>query len=557
MNINMVETVESSPSTSRALENSGEHRVESEDEERGHERQPDEEANAGSKFTAEHKFGFFAIALNSLLRQFSSPSIRADFVNGLFGSNFHPDLLNSIDELRCLLTPWWTGGSLLSSDVRRLEACDFISNLIKKKDSILKLPSAKPLYSYGDWFHILDQLATAKYWEELNKTEHCVHNEESEYSDDYNHLERGKNKRQIVNGKIKSEKLVVAKKKKNIEEIIVLSSDDESSGESLPSVQHSESSSSTSTGRKKRHGRSKRKVVVPPVFCMDGKSSLSSFFAVFEQYFAHKYTGTEYDRTQLLGDFLEGKLLDVYKIKGGRKLKYKNMKQNLKTWYDKQKVGSRNFWRSQLETATIGEGEAVDIFGLRLTELAELAYPSSKAEGAKYLRKYFMRNLNTRVVEKLIDMERTMYASNKREKHMSFNNLVEMACKIAKDCRSEVTISWTRPKQMFPNSKYSDHQANYSDHQAKYSDHQAKYSGHQDKYSDHQAKDSSTTSSLTFGRTTDKRCYYCKRTGHVRKDCWRASKSCLICGNDHHMEKCPKYKQNYKKQSMPEGRNLN
>ena len=36
-------------------------------------------------------------------------------------------------------------------------------------------------------------------------------------------------------------------------------------------------------------------------------------------------------------------------------------------------------------------------------------------------------------------------------------------------------------------------------------------------------------------------CTYCKRQNHDRKDCWRASNSCLICGEKHQMKECPKY----------------
>jgi hypothetical protein len=42
-------------------------------------------------------------------------------------------------------------------------------------------------------------------------------------------------------------------------------------------------------------------------------------------------------------------------------------------------------------------------------------------------------------------------------------------------------------------------------------------------------------------------CSYCKRKNHCKRDCWRASRSCLICGREHSMKNCPKYNPNHKK----------
>jgi hypothetical protein len=41
-------------------------------------------------------------------------------------------------------------------------------------------------------------------------------------------------------------------------------------------------------------------------------------------------------------------------------------------------------------------------------------------------------------------------------------------------------------------------------------------------------------------------CSYCKRRNHWKRDCWRASRSCLICGKEHFMNNCPKYNPNHR-----------
>jgi hypothetical protein len=494
-------------------------------ENRGHEGKtgsPGATAEMTELGTAQTQFCYFSVTLNSLLRQFSSLSIRADFINGLFGSLINPNLLGSIDELKCLVSPWWTGGLLLTPNIRRYEASVHINKILQKHDSIFKLPSdnSDPL-TYKEWFYILELIATSKYWTDMKKEDNCIHRDSS-YSGDVEvggeNVVLGEVENDDVKKKVVKKEKVVEHGRKKIEEIVILSSEEETSSSSEQTVScSSDSSSAFRKIRRRRGSRQKKEVVIPPIFNMNGKSSLSSFFKAFEQYFNQKYSGTEYDQSQLLGNFLQGKLLEVYTIKGGRRLKYKTMKQDLQTWYTKQKVGSRSYWRSQFETACIGDSEAIDIFGLRLTELAELAYPSSKSEGARQLRQQFLKNMNSIVVEKLKDMEHTMYAANRKQKRMSFNNLVEMACKVAKDRKSEVVVNWTHPK----------------------SEYQHRNSYHTE-----------PVPTLTFASNAEKHCFYCKRKGHLRKDCWRASKSCLICGKDHHMEKCSRYQPNFRKNSI-------
>ena len=88
----------------------------------------------------------------------------------------------------------------------------------------------------------------------------------------------------------------------------------------------------------------------------------------------------------MLCKFLSDDLLKVYEVKGGRKLKYNTMKQELLNYYKKQKIGGTSYWRKQLREATLKDDEGYDIFGMRITELASLAYPKYKKESAFQLR---------------------------------------------------------------------------------------------------------------------------------------------------------------------------
>ena len=54
-----------------------------------------------------------------------------------------------------------------------------------------------------------------------------------------------------------------------------------------------------------------------------------------KNYLDVKYFGTDYDKTQQLRQFLDGQLLEVYGIKGGRKVKQSEMKRHLLSLYKK------------------------------------------------------------------------------------------------------------------------------------------------------------------------------------------------------------------------------
>ena len=76
-------------------------------------------------------------------------------------------------------------------------------------------------------------------------------------------------------------------------------------------------------------------MITPPIFEMDGKTYLKDFLVIYEQYLMRKYNGSEHDRTQQLSPFLQGELLEVFNVRGGRKMKYKDMKDYLLGYYEK------------------------------------------------------------------------------------------------------------------------------------------------------------------------------------------------------------------------------
>jgi hypothetical protein len=69
------------------------------------------------------------------------------------------------------------------------------------------------------------------------------------------------------------------------------------------------------------------------------------------------------------------------------------MKCQLLDYHRSHRVGGKCYWRQELAKASPTFDESWDIFGLRLVELAELAYPNDKKECASQLRQHFLEAL--------------------------------------------------------------------------------------------------------------------------------------------------------------------
>ena len=107
---------------------------------------------------------------------------------------------------------------------------------------------------------------------------------------------------------------------------------------------------------------------------MGGKEILAAYLHVNEDYFNRQFERSDREMTQELANIIEGKLVEGYKIKGKRKLKYSQMKEELLNWYRKQRIVGKASWRKEFEKTAPGREEAYDMYGLRLIKLAKLAF---------------------------------------------------------------------------------------------------------------------------------------------------------------------------------------
>ena len=456
-------------------------------------------------------------AIISLISQFASTRVRGDFLNGHFGCSVNPAILPMLDELRCLLIPRWATSGWSGNVSRCNDAAVHFGKLIANSPERLLTDCGETPMTYAQWMSTLHMIAADPYWENTQPDDRCMHISTSETP----------------------EVKVARKKSKNpikIEEV-VLSSDgelDTASEESLndassESSRHSESRSSDSSAARSKASRRKRRsrrksVVTPPKFQMDGKTSLEDYLTTFEDYFRKKYSGGSQEKTQVLGEFLSGDIQKVFEIKGGRKLQYNVMKRELLQYYKSQKIGNRSYWKKQLDQIKPETDESYEILGMRLTEVAALAYPKSKSECALKVRQSFLKCLPSTMVTKITDAERVNKAVTGKSKRLPFKSIV----KIASDMQKELQVK--QSKVMYTSEALNTGTKPRTERQ-----HPPRTYSNQQKWSPNKG---------VPNRTERLYCEYCRLFDHERPTCWREAKLCLICGGKHKIEQCPKYDPN-------------
>lgn len=458
----------------------------------------------------------FILSLQALLSQFNNTRVRSDFCSGEFKVAKPTSLLPEIDVARCVLFPRWDKGPLNDFSKRNKMALHHLIKLYKATHEDFKIFDGET-WRYDEWNSFFSEIGSDSYWRKTEASERCVH--------DYTTSATSQKVKFEKTGAIPKVKLAMKSSSSTLD-----SSDTESGTRTSDCDSSSVSECSTPKKKKKSTYRLKsdqREAVVPPNFEMNGKISLKEYLSIFDNYFITKFNGSEYDKTQELGKFLDGKLSEVFQIRGGRKLKYEVMKKELLTWYKKQNVGSKSYWQKQFRDAQPNSQESLDLYGMRLVELYQLAYPRESTERSKELRSHFLNTVPPEVADGVKDAMRVVKATNKKAK-IKFSTIVEIAHGVWQDRPKMVNWAYQGGKRPISNS-----------------------------FERREKVVSPTKNSpeKRFRRSSTF-CNYCKKKNHTMNNCWRAKRVCLICGGNHVMKDCPKFNPRFNRDNE-ESRSLN
>lgn len=559
------------------------------------------------------------VAIQSLLVQFSHPQVRADFHCGVFGCNVNPQILPRLDELRWTLMPRWQSGSLVPPNFRDKAAAQHWVHLIRRSELLLLTDNCDmdQCLTYKIWFSTLDSIASDRYWSRTPADSRCTHLLQSSNSES-NSTSRVKQALPIAKqvgeptASIKGKSKVPKNEPKSssevsfhrpqrkrdrtphesaikVEEIVISSSTpiNDSDGNSVCEGDPLSASDEKtmvclprrrSQRRRRRHSSSSdsdHSSVKPPVFIMDGRQSLKDYLQTYENYFDRKYHSNTYDKTQMLSKFLDGDLLKAYQIRGGRRLKYSAMKDELLQFYSKQKIGGKAYWREQLSNALLEPDENLDLFGMRLAEFARLAYPTNKKESAKHLRIAFLKSIHPSIKEKILEVEVGLEpTSSGKTQYLTFNRIVRMAKTMKKNSQHPVqkVVMWASdpPTQALPpcDGGFAGHRPSPPREVHRSREFHARrpekktFSQSNEEKVQHQpvrqqrvgsrtttSFDRNSNNNESTSATSPVRCLFCKLPGHLRRNCRRANKLCLICGKDHLIEQCPRYNPQHESRS--------
>ena len=536
------------------------------------------------------------VSIQSLLGQFAHTQVRADFINSRFGCNINPSLLPRMDDLRWTIFPRWQGNGFESATSRSSIASHHIIKLLNRNPSLfIPTDSAEEdCLTYNEWMTALETIAADRYWSRVPCEDRCIHSLTSDNSaasvssamtnsanKPAKRIETRKNKGKFskITEKSSSKASLTKRQKKNksktlkvaskVEEILLTSSDQASTDDSSAeqgSAPDSCGDSSDGSGNnmpepryhRQHQRRDRREAVTPPVFEINGKDHLKHFLATYETYFSKKYSGTTYDQTQTLAQFLNGDLLKVYNARGGRRLSYEEMKTELLQYYRKQRIGGRSYWRKEFSQAIPNEGEDCDIFGMRLTDLAEKAYPDDKKECALQLRTRFLSVVPSNVAVKVKDAERTIkVTTDGHKRHIPFSAIVQLAKELQIEYKTKA-VMWTAPpmqQHQFVERRQSHQPQDHNEARfqpREFYSKRSQYPHMPPRYREQSLDSQSIGPRTEFRRQSldgEMFCTYCKRPNHTKEECWRRANSCLICGHAHFIESCPRYDPQYQRRN--------
>ena len=183
--------------------------------------------------------------------------------------------------------------------------------------------------------------------------------------------------------------------------------------------------------------------------------------------------------------------------------------------------------------------------------MAERAFPDDTKIRAKQLRTQFLQVLPESIQQKIEDTERSLRAaSNGKKKNLTFDGLVDIARDLQGAVRKTRSVFWaSNPNRI---SYFHPEMVKPSFSKGPASNESNGFLRTREAL--HERGFDKETRSREINRQSQGKlrhpsrnveCNYCKKKGHIRRECWRATGACLICGKNHRMEQCPKYNPQY------------
>lgn len=145
----------------------------------------------------------------------------------------------------------------------------------------------------------------------------------------------------------------------------------------------------------------KPRIVEPKPYSYESEQDLNKFFAYFEEYCSSKYHNRPDQWIRLLEKYLSGKFLRLYNVITKTVTQYSLVKEQLIKWYNHEEKRKNENRLRAYHSARRNKGEDINMFALKLEQLACLAFPGVNMREHESLRTAFILSLPVAVQSKL------------------------------------------------------------------------------------------------------------------------------------------------------------
>ena len=306
-----------------------------------------------------------------------------------------------------------------------------------------------------------------------------------------------------------------------------------------------------------------------PCFTLGGAVSLQEYLRRFEEHCRTSYADSIDHALPLLKTLFTGDVADVFDACGGTETPYARLKQRMLRWFEKQDASGHQTAKQRFDNCKRKQKESLPLFALRLSSLFEDAYPATEMQTSKLLRDRLLDSLPPKAADHLKKQER--YNKNIHGITMQWDNYVTiLQCEhFEDDANSSLFYSREKhPERSAVRSKSPQRREsrirssdNSGDVQRARHRSESRRICHKDLQEDNSSSESDgdphtgnnrpsrqkkrkqvRREASREGRSPDKRststtvvtCNFCRRRGHIERDCWRKNDLCFRCGQPGH-----------------------
>ena len=204
-------------------------------------------------------------------------------------------------------------------------------------------------------------------------------------------------------------------------------------------------------------------------------------------------------------------------------------------WLDSSKERLENDAKYKFRQAIRMQGEAVRLYAARLQKCFQVAYSKRSAETSKALHDKFLSTIPWRLKDRILTAESVRLSLN--EEKLGWTKIIAMASQYdAQDLskeKGEDECLWVNEGKILKNSCKCNCEGKKDvwEISTELQPREKVRSGKPDYNEGYNPR---------ISRDRNVECFYCKREGHIKRDCRWLKNQCLVCGaNDHRVGTCP------------------